>query len=399
MLGSVCTGTRPAPTPGPGLATSASVSPARSPNAFPPASASEPGSAQHELGLPDPTGPLAGVRWPAGSVHPGDLLRDDGRRLWVVPLSGRPRPVWTHPNIDVYEIAAGPDGTSLAFSVVYRGKLGILYLLEPDGSILTADVVGDYRVPETPVFVRAPTRPRGPIDLYWIRLSQDFDAGHARFTSQMMMLDERGRHAVAVPLRFGESVYQLSAYPGSPTSSLSLFRREDVPTRYEILRNDDINRGAALSSPTLLGYWISAANTDVASGVAWLTPRDYVVGVGQRWAYPTYALKRSRVFCEYRGSHPIHRGATIDVTYTEVQWMMLAQDASHVLVIGRRAATAIFRQRRQPAPWLLVDTNTGRITRTEAIWDPHSAWTVVRPAVPARLGIDPRCDGTRWTYP
>ena len=40
--------------------------------------------------LPRPAGPLARARWPAGSVHAGDLLHDDGVRLWRVPLSGEP---------------------------------------------------------------------------------------------------------------------------------------------------------------------------------------------------------------------------------------------------------------------------------------------------------------------
>ena len=47
------------------------------------------------------------MSWPAGSVPVGVLLHDDGTKLWVVPLDGRPRLLWTHPEAHVYEIEVG----------------------------------------------------------------------------------------------------------------------------------------------------------------------------------------------------------------------------------------------------------------------------------------------------
>ncbi|MEW6060011.1 MAG: hypothetical protein AB1551_07740, partial [Actinomycetota bacterium] len=108
----------------------------------------------------------------------GVLLHDDGRRLWAVPLDGKPELLWEHPPAHVYQIAAGPGGRTLAYSVMLRGRTAkdpsyVLYLLDSDGTVRTVDVVRNYLSIESPVFLRAPTDPEGPVRLYWIRASQD----------------------------------------------------------------------------------------------------------------------------------------------------------------------------------------------------------------------------------
>jgi len=55
------------------------------------------------------------------------------------------------------------------------------------------------------------------------------------------------------------------------------FRADNVPTRYEILRNADRTNGGTASSPTVWGYWHTITDTDVDTGVVWLSPDEYVV--------------------------------------------------------------------------------------------------------------------------
>ncbi|GIU98831.1 MAG: hypothetical protein KatS3mg014_0447 [Actinomycetota bacterium] len=131
-------------TPGPSGASSTPTT-----TAPPPAGSTSPRPSAEPL--PEPLGPLAGLTWPAGSVPEDVLLHDDGRRLWAVPLEGEPELLWEHPAAHVYEIAAGPGGRELAYSVELpvrraRDPSYVLYLLRRDGKIETVDVVDDFVV-------------------------------------------------------------------------------------------------------------------------------------------------------------------------------------------------------------------------------------------------------------
>ncbi len=368
------------------------VSPSRAPSP----------SAAKVAGLPPPVGPLAGLRWPAGALRPGMLLHDDGTRLWPMSLAGSRHLLWTHPAAYVEAIAVAPNGDSMAYAVI-TGSAGsgggILYELLPDGSILTVDRTKPYDFISNPVFVRAPTDPEGPIRLYWMRLSEDFDQSVAQIPNQMMTLGASGPVPVEVPLRWGTSLYRLNAYPGAATSTLTLFRRENMPTRYEVLRDSD-NAGGAASSPTVWGYWDSATDTDVDSGVAWMSPTEYVVGVGHGLSLPTYSLKLFRYHCEWAGSHLIYKGPRLDAVWDEAVWTMLPLGTKHVLVISRKASRDIAFNGATATTWLTVNIGTGKIRDTGIRYVPdRGVWVTVQPSMPTRLDADPKCWDTKWTWP
>jgi hypothetical protein len=362
------------------------------------------------VSLLEPTGPLAGLTWPAASVPVGLLLHDDGRRLWAVPLNGRPKLLWEHPRAHVYEIAAGPDGDQLAYSVMLPGRTAdapsfVLYLLDSDGSVRTVDVVRNYLSIETPVFLRAPTDLDGPVRLYWIRGGQEVSTATGRPQGQVMVLGPQGPLRVTVPVRYEEAPFEIHGYPGgSWTFSLTLSRNNDVPTRLEILMNDDVSGSAGNASLTLWGDMERPVNTDIFTGVAWITPTEYVIPVAQR-AYPDdYSLRLFRVGCEYLGSHVVYRGTGIDWGYAEYPWPILPGGEDRVLVIGASEARRVVAGKAKTAPWLAVDVITGKIVRTQAMWSPPGKlsgwWTFVQPAekVPSPTKA-PDCSDVTWTYP
>ncbi len=333
------------------------------------------------------------------------LLHDDGTHLWDVPLSGRPRVLWTHPRVDVYQIAAAPDGIELAYSVGLPGGRGsVLYELMPDGRIRAVATASDGTSMVSPVFVRPPTDPTGPLRLYWVaRASTALDPATQTPRLSVMTLGPRAPEPVVVPLRWGEAPFELSAYPGTPAIALMVFRRDNIPTRLEVLREDDLYAGARESSPTVWGYWQSVANTDVEAGVAWVSPTTYVAGVGQQDTLPVYSLKEFRYGCEFFGSHPVYTGSRLDLSTSDVLWPLLPFGSHTVLAIGRAAAAAAAASGATGgpvrAPWLAIDLRTGSIRVTGADWDGNGAWTTVQPAVRFPLGATPECGGVRWTYP
>jgi hypothetical protein len=228
---------------------------------------------------PSPVGALSGLRWHPTPIAPGTLLHDDGQRLWAVPLHGSPRLLWSHPKQDVYMIASAPGGTELAIvgGPVVR-NVSVLYLLGSDGSVTAVrETTGGWSI-WTPIFVRAPNEPHGQIRLYWVEPSDGkFDLTTDTLLVRVMEYDPSGVHEVQVPLLWGTTPFEFSAYPGDTTSIRVAFRADNVPTRYEILRNADRTNGGTASSPTVWGYWHTITDTDVDTGVAWLSPDEYVV--------------------------------------------------------------------------------------------------------------------------
>lgn len=77
----------------------------------------------------------------------------------------------------------------------------------------------------------------GPISLYWLRQATDVDCVTNRNRSQVMALTANRIWKVQVPLRYSESPNDSHGYPGGPTFTLTVAFTDDIPTRYEVLKN------------------------------------------------------------------------------------------------------------------------------------------------------------------
>jgi hypothetical protein len=352
------------------------------------------------LGLPKQVGALAGRHWPAGSLRPGMLLYDNGRRLWSMQLDGSRTLLWRHPAIGLTDIAVAPDGRELAFAVTMRVRNSSgwgLWDLRPDGSIRLVDAVANFDFILTPTFMRVPEHPEAPYRLYWLRGSQTIDPRTGRFKNTVMSLGPRGRLEVDVPLRYSESPTALSAYPGSAVSSLVLSRRSNIPTRYVDLRsNDYFDR---FGSATRLGEWEEVGNSDVNNGVTWLTPRWYVAAVGQQDTLPSFQMKRFAVQCEFYGSHRMTSGTRIAESSDDALWQPVALDDRRMLVLLTRHLRIGPPGTNPRGRWYVLDAFTGDVTRTALVWNGIGVWQSVRPASPVNLDADPHCNRTAWTYP
>jgi hypothetical protein len=335
-----------------------------------------------------------------GSLRPGMLLYDDGTHLWSMGLDGSRRLIWRHPAIGLVDMAVAPGGRELAFAVgmqVGNGPGGGLWDLAPDGSVRLVDTVANFGFMLTPTFMRVPEHPEAPYRLYWIRGSDTIDSQTGRFKNVVMSLGPTGRLAVDVPLRYSESPIALSAYPGSPVSSLVLFRRSNVPTRYVDLRSNDYFD--AFGSATRLGEWEEVANSDVNNAVTWLTPRWYVAAVGQQDGLPSFQTKRFEVGCESFGSHRITSGTRIAESADEALWVPVALDNRRMLVLLTRHLRTGPPGVNPHGRWFVLDAFSGQLTRTALIWNGIGVWQSVRPKSTVDLDADPRCDRTAWTYP
>jgi hypothetical protein len=338
----------------------------------------------------------------------GVLLHDDGTRLWAVPFEGRPRLLWSHPEAHVYEIAASPDGRELAYSVELpfgdaETPSYVLYLLGADGTIRTVDVVKNFQSIESPIFLQPPTDLTGPIRLYWLQVSQDVSKITGQLETHAMVLGDEGPLEVMVPLRYEEAAYDIHGYPGSFMFSLSLFRTNNVPTRLEILQDVDWGRNTDVSLTTW-GDLEKPVDTDIYTGVAWITPLEFVIPVAQDFYPRKYSLRLFRFGCEQFGSHVVYQGSGIDWGYAETPWPILPGGPDRVLVLGAKALRRVRDGNAHAAPWLAVDLRTGRITPTGATWIPPGRlrgwWTFVQPKsnqpLPTR---SPDCSDLTWTYP
>jgi hypothetical protein len=351
-----------------------------------------PTQASAGLPLPAAAGPLGAVaHWRGGRVPVGTLLLDDGRRLWSVALDGTRRLLWTHPRLDPTGVAAGPGGNGVALAgeaVQGSAATGFLYLLGADGSVKTVDVARNGGTISGPQFLRAPTQPTGPVRLYWIH---ELDASQFRQTrpwdwKQVWLLDGTVRRRVTVHLRLDEYPYELHGYAGSPLFSLTTFRRDNSPTRDEVMFDND-SSGMAFSSLVSLGHFNPLVNTDLAGSVAWTGPRDAVVEVVQLGDPSGYQLRLYRVGCQYDGFHLVHMRSGIDFPSSRV-WQLLPGGPHSVLVVGRGGDV-----------WTSIDVRSGRAAPTRVAFA-VGAWAFVQPPVDTAslVGGNPGCSAYSWRF-
>jgi hypothetical protein len=362
-----------------------------------------PGSAAEGRGSRSPRtpGPFDGLRWSGRSVPVDALLHDDGRRLWSTTLDGRRALVWRHPPATVAALAAAPDGERVAISVALEPRTAsqtafLLYLLDEDGSVRLIDRTTSFRSIDSPVFLRPPTASdAAPARLYWLRTGEEID-GLGRLDTHVMVLDG-GPRTVRVPLRFAEAVFDIEGYAGASTFTLTLFRQNDVPTRAEVLRNDDDRARTTNAGLTLWGNNEPRAQTDVLNGVAWVSPTDYVVPVAQRFHPKGYTLRLYRVGCEQLGSMIVYRGRGIDWGYADLPWRLQPAGRDRILVLPVGEARTADPVNPVGVAWRAIDLATGRIQPTGVEWAP-GPWTWVQRDA-ARRSSRPGCSGVPWTWP
>ncbi len=355
-------------------------------------------------------GPLAGLSWPGGRVPVGALLHDDGTTLWSITLDGAKTALWEHPLVDPLMVAVGPDGSRVAFSVglpVVSGEdlSSVLYVLEEDGTVRTVDAVDRYGTLESLMFVRPPTEPDTATRLYWIRFRGDMLPATGRLDTQVMVETGEGPAPVTVPVRYHEEVFDLHAYPGAATFTVTLSRHNDVPTRLEVLQNQDRFPSADDTSLLLWTDNEPRANTDIYSGVAWLTPTRYVIPVAHKFFKDDYSLRLFEWGCEYLGSDIVYQGTGIGVGYSEFPWPLLPAGPDRVLVLAAADEEALLDGLRNgtnnpsDAPWTAVDIQTGALTALGVRWE-RGPWTWVAPRDDGDIAFGPPdCSGWDWTYP
>lgn len=322
-------------------------------------------------------------------------------RLWRVPLSGNPVVVWKHRKARVYEIAAAPDGRALAYSVTAdpppppEAPSSFLYLMRPDGRVETVDTVDRYGNVESPIFLRTPSQQHGIVRLLWIRSHESLQRGTEHLRKQVMALDRGARRAVRIDLRNNEAADRITGYAGSPMSAVTTFRHDNLPTRLEVLRLEQAPR------PTFWSELGSVANTDDFAAVAWVSPREYVVGVNQL-AHDETSVRLLRVGCEYEGSHVVYEGTEIDGGQWDVAWPILPAGPEHVLVLGADDVRRVALGDAETARWRRLDLRTGELELTDAVWSRTGWWTTVQAASNVGFPIskaDENCGKYTWRFP
>jgi len=311
-----------------------------------------------------PAGPLAGARWPAGSVHAGMLLHDDGRALWSYRLDGKRRLLWRHAAFHGAVVAAAPAGQQLAYVLGGPGDRQSLYLLGADGSVRLADTIRAGWLHDA-VFVRG--------RLYWSRS----DEGGRVDVERLRVLGPGGPRTVHVPLRVGEYPARLSAYPGSPLFTLALGRRVQPPPPALLVLLEPSRR----TDPARFGELLPLRDLDNRHGVAWLSPTSFV----------TFARGQLRLFdesCIWRGSKVVYSGRGIDdFLVDEGAWPLLPLERERVLVMPRLPAAdrhdeaATLRANERPLHWAVLDLRTRRLTQTPLRFS-ETGWVGVQPARP-----------------
>ena len=129
-----------------------------------------------------------------------------------------------------------------------------------------------------------------------------------------MLSQKQGPTKIDIPLRYAEAPIDVYGYPGAGTFTLTLFRKNDVPTRYEILHNQDWTH----STDSSLHHWAlnePRTQTDSPVGVAWVSPQEYVVPVVMEFYPERYSLRLFRTGCEIYGSKVVYAGDEIDIGY------------------------------------------------------------------------------------
>lgn len=354
--------------------------------------------------VPLQAGPLAGLSWPGGRVPAGALLHDDGTTLWSITLDGERTPIWNHPKVEPLALAAGPDGQRVAMTVLLPAQAmdewsSVLYVLEEDGTVRTIDAVQGFFTVESPMFIRPPTEPDGPVRLYWLRFGEKVSTLTGRMDTHVMVETEAGPAEVGVSLRDHEEVFAFNSYPGAVVFTATLSRQGDTPTRLEILRNADYWLTALDAS---LLFWSDLrfrANTDIFDGVAWLTPNLYVVPVAQEFFMNDYSLRLSTTDCEFYGSHLVYQGTDIGRGYAEYPWPLLPGGTDQVLVVSAKDEEALLDGRATDVPWTAVDIHTGALTPIGAHYEPGT-WTWVAPSDDTLPAEHPACSDWEWnTWP
>jgi hypothetical protein len=340
-----------------------------------------------------PAGPLDGLRWPAGTLRANTLLSDDGRVLREVRMDGRSRVVWRHPRVDVGAIAAAPDGRGLAYALYGKsGVTGFLYLLGQDGSVRLVDTARGGGAIQSPTFLRPYGRAGGSVRLTWVRTATGLDDATGSRRSEVRALVGGQVRRIRTVLRGNEAPHAITGYPGTHWPVLTLVRTDNLPTRFELVRPIGFPR------PLALVEFGSILNTDSPTGVAWVSPVEYVVADVHR-AFPArYSLRLFRVGCEYAGSHVAYRGAGIDLGYGETPWNLVPGGPRTVLALGARDLASIRAGRARSARWLAVDVVTGAMRKTRIEWKPGEWWAAVEPARHGgRSGVG--CDRYTLTFP
>lgn len=207
---------------------------------------------------------------------------------------------------------------------------------------------------------------------------------------------------LASPFRYGEGVDGIAGYPGSPFFTISLYRRENTPTRREILSSGNYTYFPRTSFHFLPLYY-PVAETDIPTGTgAWISARDFVVPVMQRGFTKLYSLELFHAGCEYYGAHLVYRGTGIDLGESEAPWAILPGGKEHILVLGVKAMLAFVAHKVKGVHWLRVDVRTGRIRPTGARFDTPLGkgwWTFVQPSARASLEPSAGCKKYSWNTP
>ena len=148
-------------------------------------------------------------------------------------------------------------------------------------------------------------------------------------------------------------------------SALTTFRHDNLPTRLEVLRLEQSPRPAFWSE---LG---TAASTDDFAGVAWVSPREYVVPVNQL-AHPETSVRAVPRRLRVRGIRTSSTTApTIDGGQWDVSWPILPGPVARPRArCRRRAAGRGSETRRRPvAPH--STSAPASSSCTDALWTAH----------------------------
>jgi hypothetical protein len=329
------------------------------------------------------SGPLAGLRWPAGAVRAGMLLHDDGLGLWSYQLDGRRRLLWRHAPIRAEVAAAAPDGSELAYFVYAHGRQ-FLYLLSPDGRVHPVDAAAVKKGGwlDDASFLRPSTTPRGRIGLYWVRSM--YRRENSLDTIRVLRPD--GSLPVAVALRTGEYPYRLAGYPGSPLFTLTLIRRVTPPPGSLLVLPDP----SQWRTPARVGDLLPLRETDNRHPVAWLSPTTFVLRASD-------GIRLFDQRCFFAGSKVVYSGRGIDLYgVDEGLWPIVPVGRNRVLVMASLPASATrdeaatMRANERPLHWAVLDLRTRRLARTKLIFH-EAGWVYVQPARPFREQGGTRC--------
>jgi hypothetical protein len=348
-----------------------------------------------------PAGPFTSLRW-AGGVKAGELVYDNGRALWAVDSqNGATRKVWEHPEVAVSDLAVAPGGAKVAMTVDLPAQHGsdnssVLYLLHSDHRIETVDVLKGFTYAVDPVFLRPAAGDDDRVALYWIRSHDGISRTTGRFDRTVMRRNhDRSISVVHAPLRHGEAIDRIDAYPGGRRFTVTLGRTSDEPTRFEVLANDDTAGNTNLANPVFWSQFESRANTEASLPVVWISPVDYLV-FNQKESPPSFTLDWHLGGCEgmLRGPRGVFDATGID-DGTELAWEPVALPPDGALVLTRDdaavAGTEAVDQSAIEVTWSKLSTKTGRLERTPIRWQP-GPWAWVADNAGATTDPFPDCD-------